>query len=166
MPDLTVEQVDRLMLALDNLDAYLEGLDTARKPRTKVVYRDPPDPKAVDLSQLADSIHRRLTLLEADAAQGAAPRAKEHDEECGNPNADEPGCPCYCHFRTPEGAAPRAEGPTERLTKFLVTITDDDGFDWSYHGSRREMAREIINFLARRPSDERVPESVESSDDR
>jgi hypothetical protein len=83
MPDLTVEQVDRLMLALDNLDAYLEGLDTARKPRTKVVYRDPPDPKAVDLSQLADSIHRRLTLLEADAAQGAAPRAKGPAWECG-----------------------------------------------------------------------------------
>ena len=34
----------------------------------------------------------------------------------------------------------------ERLARFLVTITDDTDGDWRYPGSRRDLAREIVEY--------------------
>lgn len=40
-------------------------------------------------------------------------------------------------------ATPASGIDAERLTRFLVTITDDEGVDWKYPGSRRELATAI-----------------------
>lgn len=66
--DLTVEQVDRLMEAIDKIDRLIELVDPPpRPPRTRIVTRyveREPRP-AVDIGLLARSIESRLLLLDA-----------------------------------------------------------------------------------------------------
>lgn len=121
----------------------------------------------------------RYRLIEAEAAQGAAPRATTHEDVRGCPILHG-GTVCTCglgrlaidHYRA-EGAAPRAEGLERRLLSAIfgseefhqnadVNIEVDPcaGCRW-WTRFRAGTLYEGTGEPSTRPSDERVPESEE-----